>query len=925
MPAGMQMLPNGQMTDPHSYQFQMTQALSQGTGANIQHRPPQQMQGMRMNPSLQNAGAVGVAMNPHIPPFVNQPPHPQQQQQQMRRVAPNQPGPPFNQQMVMGMSPGNPSAANMGIRPHTGPPMGPQVPRNVNSMSGLPPDLLNMRSQGLVAPNQGGGMVGTPNNMPGMPNNRPPQPMGALNQPPIGGHFPNNVNTNFNPQQPPQMTSSPRPGSSHMSMPVQSQTPISRARMTPDHQQQQQQGMFQNGPSFQGGTPRMGPSNQFPFVAAAGSPNSIGNVGDALGPAFNQPGGPMTPGAPGSRLPVRAGSSTGFHVTPAQQFEHMSGSYDQFPRPPSQMHTPQHSSTPQMNHASPINHSSPSQQNISQQQLTPSNPQIHPPRPQSQPQGPSVRPPSQAGPSHTPNPHPSATMMNQQGNMPNASPMVPSGGRISRQQSHPSLSTQISPINNAMPPQMANQVAGASQNPSIPGARPPNAQPNGIPGPSNGEGTAMMSRAPTVIQPPVGSGQGLVKLLQFSGVLAQLDNLDKKMRLDWWQDLIKEYFSPKAIMKFTLWKDSQRQEAKPFAQSGVQSMTLSLDGARERLYSTGHSVVECVNSVWTYKYANGYTVTLRGPLTVHVVVSDSHPPGSLAGVNAGPLSTGAPAGTPTFAAPGAGGNQAPQLHLKFEDFQFDAFSHDKYISIDQIHGLRRDMGQTDGAPMPNGQYYGQNGQGADRSDEQRWVVDRGGSIPAEPVNAFGIPQATMRCLELAESVGQMSDLIAYTRETKLGPIDALKRFAATLREKGAVPPQPAPTFPPFPGNPPASQAPYLLYSQNPNAGPTPYPPPNHLTNPQAATSPQASTSAGNSPQKQHKTIPQQPGQGVSPANAAAPAPATSTAATAGGSTPSLANAGVKRKQGSETASPTTSNADQPPAKRQVRKRKSTQS
>ncbi len=41
---------------------------------------------------------------------------------------------------------------------------------------------------------------------------------------------------------------------------------------------------------------------------------------------------------------------------------------------------------------------------------------------------------------------------------------------------------------------------------------------------------------------------------------------------------------------------------------------------------------------------------------------------------------------------------------------------------------------------------------ADENDdgiEQRIVIDRA-TIPVEPVNAFGIPQATMRCLEVSD-------------------------------------------------------------------------------------------------------------------------------------------------------------------------------
>ncbi|KIK36838.1 hypothetical protein CY34DRAFT_93709 [Suillus luteus UH-Slu-Lm8-n1] len=105
---------------------------------------------------------------------------------------------------------------------------------------------------------------------------------------------------------------------------------------------------------------------------------------------------------------------------------------------------------------------------------------------------------------------------------------------------------------------------------------------------------------------PVGLGQGLVRLLQFSRVLSA-ENLTKH-QLSHWESVVKDYFTPTAIMKFTLWKDNQRNEAKPFeigvpiqprfflvtTQSGVKSMTLSLDGARARLLSQHHAVVECV-------------------------------------------------------------------------------------------------------------------------------------------------------------------------------------------------------------------------------------------------------------------------------------------------------------------------------------------
>ncbi|TFK64899.1 hypothetical protein BDN72DRAFT_774009, partial [Pluteus cervinus] len=231
----------------------------------------------------------------------------------------------------------------------------------------------------------------------------------------------------------------------------------------------------------------------------------------------------------------------------------------------------------------------------------------------------------------------------------------------------------------------------------------------------------------------VGSGQSLIRLLQFSGLLFKPD--DGKTNLSWWSDLIQQYFTPKAVMRFTLWKDNQRNEAKPFeigvpilprfflvtTQSGVKSMTLSLDGARERMYAPNHAVVECVEANWTYRYANGYTIALRGPLTAHVKVSPG-PPGS---------------STPNA-----------QPNLQFEELQFEAKQYDKWISIDSIHGKRTSpVARNMLTPTSNGII---NTQDEDKKWEEPRISVEDCQLPGEPVNAFGIPQATMRCLEVWE-------------------------------------------------------------------------------------------------------------------------------------------------------------------------------
>lgn len=205
-------------------------------------------------------------------------------------------------------------------------------------------------------------------------------------------------------------------------------------------------------------------------------------------------------------------------------------------------------------------------------------------------------------------------------------------------------------------------------------------------------------------------------------------------------------------MKLTLWKDNQRKEAKPFeigvpilprfflvtTQSGVKSMSLSLDGARERQIATGHCIVECVAAVWTYKYNNGYTVTLRGALSAHVIITSTSAPGSAA---------------PNPAQPSA-------YTFKFDEFTFDANFHDKFIALDAIMGQRIPEPAKSpwirNAPTPNSNGSVSDPMSGATEEDKKWeeprVVIERCSIPGEPVNAFGIPQATMRCLEVRSNI-----------------------------------------------------------------------------------------------------------------------------------------------------------------------------
>ncbi len=55
-------------------------------------------------------------------------------------------------------------------------------------------------------------------------------------------------------------------------------------------------------------------------------------------------------------------------------------------------------------------------------------------------------------------------------------------------------------------------------------------------------------------------------------------------------------------------------------------------------------------------------------------------------------------------------------------------------------------------------------------------------LPDYPVNEYGISLRAMRCLEITESVCQLRDLIDLSMRDKLGPVDAMRKFAAQFRE-----------------------------------------------------------------------------------------------------------------------------------------------
>ncbi|BGP54639.1 hypothetical protein JCM8202v2_002226 [Rhodotorula sphaerocarpa] len=73
-------------------------------------------------------------------------------------------------------------------------------------------------------------------------------------------------------------------------------------------------------------------------------------------------------------------------------------------------------------------------------------------------------------------------------------------------------------------------------------------------------------------------------------------------------------------------------------------------------------------------------------------------------------------------------------------------------------------------------------------------------VAPSPVGAFGVTEMGMRCLEIAESVAQLQNLIAFSVDSGAGPIESLARYADLHRSGAFAPPLTGP--PHLNGHPP---------------------------------------------------------------------------------------------------------------------------
>nr|VWO98933.1 Acyl-CoA desaturase (EC [Ganoderma boninense] len=864
---------------------------------------PGQMQGLQVQ-------GMGGNMNGNMAGFQGGGMISSQQAANLRRVQSQPLGQPGPGTHMGGMQPGMMGSGMPGM------PGPPQV------VSGLRlPANMQIRQQQPQQHGQGGGAMS-----PEMGLTMRPGPMAGASQ------LPPHARTGSGSQLMPTLTQPANLGQGHgMQHNFGGPMPLSHQHQH-QHQQSQMGSSTHVGPSVQQ-PPNMGPQpagNRAQMMASDNmfmgfqNPHGVPRMplDNMSNPSFNMAPSPSPMNA-GGEMPQRGNGpmNASGPMTPAQVL-HMNTSGDTFPGNSYGMGQPPISASPR-----PPSHNghhngfpmapSQSQPSLARQQSPRqpdhlSNPMLQ--RPQSQPQvAHRSSPIPTPGRVRTPRSTQPSLPMNTSAQPPASAPPSAHPAQIAPRPASVTPAVPAPTRSSSTAPSAGQQSAAAESSQPPRASAPPSAS---APGPSALATAVQPAPAQIPRNPvyPIGMGQGIGRLLQLSYQLGE-EGKDR-LNMGYWFNVAGQYFTEKSTIKLTLWKDNQQVEAKPFeigfpifprfflvtSQSGVKAQHLVLDGARERCLGPMHGLVECPAAQWIFRYTNGYNVTLRGPLTAEIVVSQ------------------VPVTQPSQA-------QLPQYALKLDKLVFDATTHDKYLAVDAIQGMRIEESPQVASMSPGGA-MNLNGTVEDPSkfEEPRHVYENV-SIPAEPINAFGIPQATMRCLELAESVTQMTDLIQFSKREQLGPCDALKAFAQKLREEHRgnyngifIPPKAV--YPDVSnGTGMASSGPPASFG-NMGTMPGPSQPP--------PSSEQPSTSQSDGGQKSTKATPLQAAQ-ASGSTPSASTPAASAPTPVGApTTPSIPNASLKRKappsQRTGEDSPTTANAntEQQPAKRANRKRGRTQ-
>lgn len=163
-------------------------------------------------------------------------------------------------------------------------------------------------------------------------------------------------------------------------------------------------------------------------------------------------------------------------------------------------------------------------------------------------------------------------------------------------------------------------------------------------------------------------------------------------------------------------------------ESGIRHMHLVLENAREYIMSNNSQYVDCPRASWVYNFENGCRVVSNGHLRV------------------------------VFALTG-----------KIELMEFITHSHTEYIAREAI--VKTMTEPPDIKPVVK------KGKSAPPQPQPYDQI----KLPESPVNEYGITQKVMRCLEIAESVVSMRDLMSWSINQSQGPLESLRKYTEVIR------------------------------------------------------------------------------------------------------------------------------------------------
>ncbi|GAK67580.1 uncharacterized protein PAN0_019c5808 [Moesziomyces antarcticus] len=329
-------------------------------------------------------------------------------------------------------------------------------------------------------------------------------------------------------------------------------------------------------------------------------------------------------------------------------------------------------------------------------------------------------------------------------------------------------------------------------------------------------------------------GAGVLRLLQYSEALGSGAN---RSDIDYWQTFVNEFFVPTGVYRLILWNATSREQ-KGFEiptcvlprfmltnyVSGLRSSQLQLETPRE--YQTGWPPVKPLPPPpASHKFVNSFP---SANVTHHVDTKQATFVSSFESGWQVQMSGRLRASFVPWALEQPGEPGKMDVQLRLESLDFTVHAHAGYlprvaIQMSKVdHPLPsslvasiRSTSDKAGSSLPNGTKKGQARGTAARKEEAKDDSNRGDEgapaikleegtgtssdddaksqsgfsvavertfVPDYPVNEYGISLRAMRCLEITESVCQLRDLIDMSMRDKLGPIDALRKFAGQYRD-----------------------------------------------------------------------------------------------------------------------------------------------